>query len=714
MEYIQKVVPPNSPMLQVPHKYDVISFRIEYVKTAKNPTHSPHFENEYLRSVPQKYLEKYIDGLKVAPFLRVYRTIAPHNAVMEALNRGGSRDSLFKNSRQIKETEEEICYTSFAEEFVYEEEVEIDFSKLLDDDEPEPKRSDFYSDEKREYRKVIVPKLKHKSNKFIRKCLAIDDFFDDVTKYLMDPKSFHRKEIIERAVKLDYVFDECDGLDERLPEGFANKTSGWTKEKIAEILSVIEILKWQIGMITNIDDEVFSEPFNLERIMENSREYSMFEREIAPVFELEESYVEKEIMRNCKLASLVDDKKYYLQEIFKLNPHKVERYAACAKPDYCNRFAASIGLVDMLAYAKDIKKTIWTGKETEATCFAEEMLKNIQTYKLNFKEEKDIHILRQKIKIFNEQFVEGFLMKNVDKYPKYIAEKIRSFEEYPGIFIHMFDKERIMPLEEFPIEKIVIYEMGEIMEDEKPYQSIFDSFSGYSGAVPAPLLFDLNFLLDYSNMLVVSGEAERKGLTVGETLQRIQRIDREDNIAGRLLAALVSERINKSVILDMWNRLTSKKTFKDTEEKSNPSEARAIEAFKIYRRTLKTLTECINRAVEEEPIIQFDKNPEKLPSLYEEIEKYLLDRMLEYSRVPLNKVFGRDAVTQDPPIDILSYISRLNNDARIIRNKIAHGMDINESEFEEFMLFCNKIERVADETMKIIKMLEKNDEKDKS
>jgi len=39
MNYIQKIVPANVPMLQMPKDYDVISYRIEHVKTAQNPQH---------------------------------------------------------------------------------------------------------------------------------------------------------------------------------------------------------------------------------------------------------------------------------------------------------------------------------------------------------------------------------------------------------------------------------------------------------------------------------------------------------------------------------------------------------------------------------------------------------------------------------------------------------------------------------------------------
>ncbi len=697
MEYIQKIVPIDSSMLQVPLGYDVISYRIEHIRTANNPPPFGEFEKDCLYDVPEKYLNKYNDGAKIAPFIRIYRTIAPYSEVKKFSQKRTNMSLLFKDPQQIKGAKDEICYASFSNTWTsfFSRSINL-LPFFLEATSDLTKRSEQFKDEKREYRKVMAPKLKHGSNKFMRKCLAVDDFFDDAMKYLNDPSDFYRDEILKRAVSLDYIFEECKTLNTKLPEGFANETSGLTKLRIADILNAIEILKWQIGINKTINDGIFNKLFRTEDVLWKSNEKS-------PIFyEIEESYISKNIARNyidsdeIKKDSL--GRTYVsLSTLLKINPHKTPWNSSLECFDDTEASDKAMELS-----GRDRKKTYWTKEKMETRNFTKKMLDNIDIVKFDPDKENDIDILKKKIAVFNDEFINGFLNKNIDKYPAFISERLKDVDEYPGIILYMFDEKRRK------------HRPSEVPRDPLSYEfdicgkyCIFNHFSEDSldlfGEVSYPVhfFFDFAYLMDYSDTLVTAGEAERKGLTVYEALQKMQAIDPKDNIASRFLAELVSEKINRNVLLNKWDELSGHKTFKDTEEKNDPAEAKAIAAFKLYRKTMEELTNTISSVSSLQSIVEFDKDPYKLPSFYDEVEIYLLNRIWGYSRISLNREFNRESIQQELPI--LDYIKNQNKEARITRNRFAHGINISESEFIQFMGFCNKIRRVAEDIIITVK-----------
>ncbi len=250
MAYIQKIVPLDVPMLQLERGYDVISYRIEHVKTAKNPIHYEEAEAEGLNLfVPDEYQNQYIIGMRIEPFVRIYRTIAPHEEVSLYLSSGKTRLELFKN-KDINGAREESCYTTLEpHSFTGNEEVltltellkevmsnlEVSSTEIKDTPEggkqeithlerkkdPEEVEKEFRRKKYKEFRQLFAPKLKNLSNKFITKCYAIDDFLSDVMNDLADPKDLHRDKIMKRAALLDPIFELCKNLDSKLPDGFA-------------------------------------------------------------------------------------------------------------------------------------------------------------------------------------------------------------------------------------------------------------------------------------------------------------------------------------------------------------------------------------------------------------------------------------------------------------------------------------------------------------
>jgi hypothetical protein len=106
-------------------------------------------------------------------------------------------------------------------------------------------------------------------------------------------------------------------------------------------------------------------------------------------------------------------------------------------------------------------------------------------------------------------------------------------------------------------------------------------------------------------------------------------------------------------------------------------------------------------------ITMFDKQGQ-LPGLADTVNKYLLDKVFSYSRTFVSKAFSREA--NEAGMDTWKYIPLQNEDARIIRNKFSHGVDISEQELNWFISFCSKIKDIAEETTKTI---EKESRKDR-
>jgi len=700
MAYIQKIVPADIPMLQMPKGYDVISYRIEHVRTAKNPQHYSEFEKEIIKIggyyIPDKYLEKYICGHRIEPFIRIYRTIAPHSEVEKYLKSGGKPLNLFKN-KDIDQAKEEVCYTSLdiSNSLTFKN-IEIDLYFPLDDEEEKEHQKEQKEKEsayKREFELTLAPKLKNisdTSNKFMAKCIGIDIFFDDVKKYLEDPADFHREQIIQRALMLYHIFELCEGLDPRLPDGFAEKTSSLSKNEILEILSVVEILKWQVGLVKDFDDRVWNSNFYTKDVLWNSTGKPLFGNDFV--------YILKEIAAREGKKRLVSDEEFPISpdcdllnsnfsNLLQVNPHKHDYYCADMSDDlnYDPLFYWSGCFSDCFSDGKSIKACV-TGKEQK--------VRKRGIFDLSINIDKLTSEEYWKLFTTHLNFLKDVLLKNLEQYPSFLKERLVNVNTYPGnIFrIDLISEEKIEDFENFV----------ESMLNENGPESMDDVELAY------PIHFDILYLAEYSDLIILADQLEKQSLSVYEALNKIQDFDPDDTIASRFLAEFAYKEINKEVLSDLWNKFLGNKIYEESEKEEDPAEAMAVKAFKIYRRTLKQLVKMLGLASSVDPTITMFDKQRRLPGLAVIVKEYLLDKLLQYSRIPLNKSFVRDANEKD--MKILEYIPLQNEDARTIRNKFSHGVDISEQELIQFISFCSKITDVAEETTKNI---EKESRKDR-
>ena len=679
MEYFQKIIPAGLPVLQVPEGRDVISYRIEHIRTAKKPLQSGQFERDYLYYVPEKYLYKYIDGLKIAPFVRIYRTTAPHYAVEEAVRSGADRISIFNNPRLVEGAVEEACYSTFAEEWTDRSNPKFFMVGLSahssDFRERELSRERQFIKEKDEYISSTAPKLKHRTNKFIRKCLAVDDFLDDVMKYLTDPSNFYRKEILKKAVKLDCIFEECKGLDEKMPEGFSDRTSALTKRKVAELLSVVETLKWQVGINTVLDREILKRPFETENVLWSSN------KSTSVFYEKEAGYVKKKIVRNLidsgRTVGLWGEPRKSITAAFESNPHKKPR-------NFKVRYFWEAEAKNEINPWENIKRVYWTGKDSAAEKLIDRIYRILDLSSVPFWGEELNRAIQAKAEAFNEQFIEGFLEENADRYPAFLSERLRNPDEYPGIIFYMFDEKRSRHLfERAPLDPLGF---GDFVENRCLF-TIFDK----DAYCTVPFVFDLVYLMDYSETLKAAGKAERKELSVLEWLMKIREADPKDSTASRFLAELAYAEIGTEALLREWENLSGSKNTE--KEKPNTTEEAVVAVFEMHRKALTALTNVITTISLLDSSVSFKKDSGSLPSLYEEINAYLLDKILSYSRVPLNEEFGKESVQFE--VDILDYVKIQNEKVDLLINKIEHGVDITSAEFVQIEDFCIRIKRVA-------------------
>jgi len=712
MAYIQKIVPADIPMLQIRKGYDVISCRIEYVKTAENPQHYSELEKKILNDVatncyiPEKYLEKYIYGTRIEPFIRIYRTIAPHSEVEKYLNSGGDLLTLFRK-KDIEEKIEEVCYASlkapdiildfFALGFIF------DFDLDSTAEEYEKKQKAKASAYKREFELTLAPKLKNISNKFTTKCLEIDDFFDDIKKYLEDSADFHREDIMKRAIMLDHAFELCESLNPRLPDGFAEKTSSLSKNKILEILSVVEVLKWQVGIIKEVDDKIWNNKFYTKDVLWSSKGESLINSESEmgyitegeSVFGRDLGYMVKEVATREEKRRVIPEGIYTeilddcissdFANLMQVNPHKDNYYSR--EPDD----QKIVGDFFFLSYIPNYKsiKDYFKGKEKEPQ---HNRIFDLLTKRENLTKEEHIELLRTFIRLSK-----NILLKYLDKYPSFLKELL-NMDNYPG---EIFRLDLIKEENNKEYDKYLIEEVFNKIDPE-------DADSADSALI---ISFDATYFADYSDLMVYAGEIESKGLSIYEALNKIQDFDPDDTIASRFLAEFAYKEINEETLSDLWNKFLGKKIYQESEKEEDPAEAMAIKAFKIYRKTLKQLVKMLDLISSVDPTItMFDKQGQ-LPGLADTVNKYLLDKVYQYSLVPLNKSFVRKANEEN--MDIWEYIPLQNEDARIIRNKFSHGVDISEQELNRFISFCNKIIDVAEETIKIIEKKSRKDREGK-
>ena len=695
MNYIQKIVPANVPMLQMPKDYDVISYRIEHVETAQNPQHYLELEKVIFKGadnflIPEKYLDKYIYGPRIEPFIRIHRTIAPHSEVEKYLKSGGNLLTLFKR-KDVDSMKEEPCYTSIEAPHPFV--LEIGLFGLTDFTVNEKIQKERDNELKRNFERDLAPKLKNTSNKFIMKCLEIDEFFNDIRNYLDDPADFHREQIIKRAAMLDNVFELCRGLDPKLPDGFAAITSSLTKNKIVEILSVIEVLKWQVGIIKEIDEKVLDVCFYTKDILWNSKDSSM-------LFSNDSAYIFKDVAtreENKRLSIHTNDHPDYLspdtgidshfRDLIQANPHKHDYYR---DDSYFIDDSYFFGFLE----GKSIKNYITGNNQNNLAVEIYNLLVKCFDSSKELTDESKKHILNSFIN-FIHFFLEGVILKNLERYPVFIRNRFENIDAYPG---NMFRLDLISDGKYKDYINYIIETEFEIEDITSEAVSSWERPTFFNIDCPGSLLFDLTYLADYSGLIIYAGELEEKGLSIYEALKKINEFDPNDMIASRFLAEFVSKEINEQVITDLWDKASGKRMYEEGEKKDDPAEARAVEAFKIYRRTLRDLDEMIGLASKSDPTISMFKNNEDLPSLYDITKDYLLNKLLSFTTIPLNKAFARDASEKE--MSIWEYIPLQNNAARITRNKFSHGVDIKEEELIQFVSFCNKIIGVTEEVKK--------------
>ena len=701
MAYIQKIVPADVPMLQLPKGYDVISYRVEYVPTAENPTHYEEIEREIMDNagyyIPGKYLAKYFYGPRIEPFIRIYRTIAPHSEVEKYLNSGGDPLTLFRK-KDIEEKIEEACYTSLKVPDNYELGFKFDFadfdfnSTVAEDKRRQAAKESAY---RREFELTFAPKLKNLSKKFMTKCLEIDDFFEDVEKFIVDPADFHREDIMKRAIMLEPNFELCESLDPQLPDGFAEKTSSLSKNKILEILSVVEVLKWQVGIVKKVDDKIWKNKFYTKDVLWSSKVESLINNkgnneylsEGNAQFGVELGYMLKEIAtREEKIRVIPSDVIYTdtldnhltseFTNLMQVNPHKHKYYYDTLSSD--NEKGFGYFAANYLFNHRSIKDH-FRGKENEPQ---HNRIMDLLAKNEDLTEEEHRELLRTFIRLSK-----NVLLKYLDKYPSFLKERLLDLDNYPGEIF------RLDLRKEDKIEEYV-----EFFDEEVFYK--IDPENGDSWDSAAVISFDTTYLADYSDLMAYAGEIESNGLSVYEALNKIQNFDPDDTIASRFLAEFAYKEINKGALSDLWNKFFGKKIYEESEKEEDPAEVMAVKAFKIYRRTLKQLVKMLDLASSVDPTItMFDKQG-NLPGLADSVKEYLLNKVFSYSRTFVSKAFTRDA--NEAGMDTWKYIPLQNEDARIIRNKFSHGVDISEQELNRFISFCSKITDIAEETTKAI------------
>jgi hypothetical protein len=550
MAYIQKIMPADVPMLQVPKGYDVISYKVEHVPTAKNPIHYEEFEKEILDNggyyIPDKYLEKYFYGPRIEPFVRVYRTITPHSEVEKYLNSGGDLLTLFKK-KDIEEKIEEACYTSlkvpdkYGLGFKFDDFADFDLNSTVEENKRKQKVKE--SAYRREFELTLAPKLKKVPNKFMTKCLAIDGFFDDVMGNLMDPTDLHREEVIKRAVMLEPNFELCESLDSQLPDGFAEKTSSLSKNKILEILSVVEVLKWQVGIIKEVDDKIWNNKFYTKDVLWSSKGESLINSESEMGYIIEgESVFGRDLGYMVKEVATREEKRRVIPEgiyteildncissdfanLMQVNPHKDNYYSR--EPDDQKK----VGDFFFLSYIPNYKsiKDYFKGKEKEPQ---HNRIFDLLTERENLTKEEHIELLRTFIRLSK-----NILLKYLDKYPSFLKELL-NMDNYPGEIF------RLDLIKEEKIKEYVEFFTEEVLNKIDPK----DADSADSALV---ISFDATYLADYSDLMVYAGEIESQGLSIYEALKKIQDFDPDDTIASRFLAEFAYKEINEETLSDL-------------------------------------------------------------------------------------------------------------------------------------------------------------------
>ncbi len=674
MSYVQRIVPADCPMLQLPKGYDVVSYRVEHVSTEENPLPIGKFELPYLPFAPGEYLKEYSSGLKTAPFVKIYRTIAKHAVVEKALQNGASKLQLFKNPAALKGAYEEVCYASFWDSWVdpqIPEIFEIGLTGITFNymEESAVRLAKFRRDQDR-CRKILDKRKGHKVNKFIRKCLATDDFLSKAEDYFNDPADFYREEVFEAAETFDCIF--WRHLDEKLPEGFKDKTSGLTKLKIAEIISVVEVLKWQVGINEEFEKEILEKPFESEGVLWNS------ERNKDVFYEKEIKYIRKQIVRDFidlgRKSDSQGDEKKSLRDAFEANPHKSGR-----DPDvsYFNETDAE----REIRIFGDIRKNYGVKKNDEVSKFIREILSIIDFDDMSILEGDFLWtFIEEWAREFNKKFVEGFLMKNLEKFPEFLKERLTDTDNYPGTVIYMFDDIRnTHPFQNSPLNPIGFREYYEI-------KCLFNIFRK-DNFCPIRLIFDLVYLITYAEAIKSAGESERRELTVSEGLEKMQEADPKSGIASRFLAELVYRKINPRSLPKLWYfQMKSAERKKKTSPHYRDETAHA---FKLYRKALMEVRSATT------PIYarNLQTNSGKTLSLHEEVSEWLLGKMANCSLIPFNMEFGKEAALSNA--DIVKYVQLLNEDANQTWNKLISGAPVTDNELRRFSSFCLRIRNVA-------------------
>lgn len=315
----------------------------------------------------------------------------------------------------------------------------------------------------------------------------------------------------------------------------------------------------------------------------------------------------------------------------------------------------------------------------------------------------------ESFQIFLKDFLYDFLLPRLDKYPDFLKERLLDANSYPGNFfqLNLISDWNIDEYSDNFYKSINQIKMPLIFNElyEKDFEDTFLFYEGpeYNGEFS--LTFDVDYLIEYSDLICYANELEKEGLIIYDALNKIQAFDENDTIASRFLAEFVSDAINIDELDKIWTQLSVRQTFEETNKVEDPAEARAIEAFKIYRNTLKKLSQTIELGSKIEPLLKQEIDTRHPPDIYDDINM-LYDKLGGYSIVPFNKYFSRESIERGYE-NLDEFIECKANEIRQIRNIFAHGKDINEEQFTTFKYYCEKFQKVAEETGDYIKMHQK-------
>ncbi|MGC9125849.1 MAG: hypothetical protein ACP5GW_06980, partial [Caldisericaceae bacterium] len=316
-----------------------------------------------------------------------------------------------------------------------------------------------------------------------------------------------------------------------------------------EILSVIEVLKWQVGIIKEVDDKVFNDKFYTKDILWSSRRESLINSkgdsgyltEGESVFSADLGYLLKEVATREEKRRVIPDSIYTdtidndltsdFTNLMQVNPHKDKYYGELSSD---NDKSGGYFFYNYVLSYRSIKD-YFRGREREVQ---HSSIFDLLTKTESLTEEEYIELFQAFLRLSKD-----ILLENLDKYPAFLKESLLDIDNYPGeIFrLDLIKEDKRKEYDRFLIEQVI---------------DKIDPDDGDSCNSAAIISFDATYLADYSDLIALAGELEAKGVSVYEALNRIQDFDPDDTIASRFLAEFVSKELNEVILSDLWNKLS--------------------------------------------------------------------------------------------------------------------------------------------------------------